>query len=452
MPKGLFSYRAFRYPWKSGLPSATVSRLDLHPGVTTKFDDPGQTTGVSIMLTSGDAMYSRVIVTRYPFSPLSPSFGPNAPELAPLRATIVQAGFSSYNAVVTFDSTFAPGFPAPEATTVYSRGTEGSGAFSPLPTTYDAGKRALSVTTSQFGEFAFGWSGGSAALSSPALIAPSDRAFVNEGGPVSLSWSARGSALRYILQVATDSAFSHTAVLDSTAAVSYVLASPLHDTVYYWRVQAAGDSGVGAPSPFRRFITRAPFIGVTYPAGGETLYRDTAYVIRWQTNLGGPARIVLLNGTGPFITLADSAPNSGAFLWTVPGTVPLSGGYRLSVRSVADTTIGSTSAGSFAVGSVVLSAGTGNGLPHVFALDQNYPNPFNPSTAIRYALPQRAAVSLEVYNTLGQRVASLVNGTEEPGFHEIRFDGTNLASGLYFYRLRAQPGDFTETKKLLLVR
>ena len=108
----------------------------------------------------------------------------------------------------------------------------------------------------------------------------------------------------------------------------------------------------------------------------------------------------------------------------------------------------------------------GEGSPVSYALSQNYPNPFNPSTVIRYALPGRASVVLEVFNTLGQQVATLASGTEEPGFHEVRFDASGLASGMYFYRLAAHTasvttsagapaggsGDFVQTRKLLLVR
>jgi hypothetical protein len=85
-----------------------------------------------------------------------------------------------------------------------------------------------------------------------------------------------------------------------------------------------------------------------------------------------------------------------------------------------------------------------------FALRQNFPNPFNPSTTIRYSLPHKSAVQLTVFNTLGQQVALLQNGEQEAGYHEVKFDGTGLSSGVYFYRIQA--GEFVQSRKSLLVR
>ncbi len=91
-----------------------------------------------------------------------------------------------------------------------------------------------------------------------------------------------------------------------------------------------------------------------------------------------------------------------------------------------------------------------SGAAMMFNLAQNYPNPFNPTTSIQYWLPERLHVTLSVFNTLGQAVATLANEYEEAGSHEVKFDGTGLASGVYFYRLQA--GSYIETKKLLLLR
>ncbi|HTR99830.1 MAG TPA: aryl-sulfate sulfotransferase, partial [Bacteroidota bacterium] len=462
LPNGLFSYRALRFPWKSGLPSATVSLLDLHPGVNYQFNATGQYTGVSVMITSGDAVYSRVSVTRYPFAPVDPSLGANPPVLAPARAVVAQAGFASYTATVTFDSTYTAGFPTPSDVVVYGRATEGSGTFSPLATTFDAGTRSLAVTTSQFGEYAFGWSNGGGAPTAPALYAPANGAFVDELLPLKLSWSSRGRALGYYIQAATDSGFTHLSVNDSTTTPAYTLGALVHDTTYFWRARAIGDSALSAWSARWRFASRAPFVGLTYPSGGETFYRDSSYVVRWQTNAPGKARLLLMSGSIQAAVIADSTPNSGAFLWSVPGTLSTGTVYRVSVVSLADTTVAGQSPGTFTVKDFVASVAAGAGTPQSFALEQNYPNPFNPATQIRYALPARATVTLDVYNALGQRIAALVNEPEDAGFHEVRFDGTNLASGVYFYRLRARasaspaapavPGDFVQTKKLLLVR
>ena len=93
-----------------------------------------------------------------------------------------------------------------------------------------------------------------------------------------------------------------------------------------------------------------------------------------------------------------------------------------------------------------------------YSMRQNYPNPFNPVTEIAFDLPSTSRVSMDVYNILGQRVATLAEGEIfEAGSHALRFDGYALPSGVYFCRLSASlPGgigeQFTQVKEMLLVK
>jgi hypothetical protein len=91
-----------------------------------------------------------------------------------------------------------------------------------------------------------------------------------------------------------------------------------------------------------------------------------------------------------------------------------------------------------------------NQTPLVYELKQNYPNPFNPATKIAYALPKSGSVKLVVFDVLGREVAVLVNEYKKSGTYEVDFDASRLSSGVYFYRINA--GDFTDTKKMLLIK
>jgi uncharacterized protein (DUF1501 family) len=98
----------------------------------------------------------------------------------------------------------------------------------------------------------------------------------------------------------------------------------------------------------------------------------------------------------------------------------------------------------------IAGIGSGGNLPTKYALEQNFPNPFNPSTVIRYDLPRASDVTIDVYNSAGEKIATLVDSPQSAGNHEVNFNGGTLASGVYFYRLRA--GGYQETKKMLLVK
>ncbi|MFC2092939.1 T9SS type A sorting domain-containing protein [Bacteroidota bacterium] len=91
-----------------------------------------------------------------------------------------------------------------------------------------------------------------------------------------------------------------------------------------------------------------------------------------------------------------------------------------------------------------------NEMPSNYSLSQNYPNPFNPTTNISFNLPRDGAVSLKLYDIIGNEVKTLVEGKHNAGVYDIFVDGSDLSSGVYFYRLVA--GDFTATKKMILTK
>jgi hypothetical protein len=89
-------------------------------------------------------------------------------------------------------------------------------------------------------------------------------------------------------------------------------------------------------------------------------------------------------------------------------------------------------------------------IPIYYELSQNYPNPFNPTTTIKYQVPELSFVTIKIFDVLGREVATTVNKEKTVGSYEIEFNGSELTSGVYFYRLKA--GSFVETKKMILLK
>jgi len=89
-------------------------------------------------------------------------------------------------------------------------------------------------------------------------------------------------------------------------------------------------------------------------------------------------------------------------------------------------------------------------IPTTFYLEQNYPNPFNPATTIEYGIPRPAHVTLEIYNSLGQKIAVLVNERQSRGRHRVNWNANGHASGTYLFRIRA--GDFEQSRRMTLVK
>ncbi len=91
-----------------------------------------------------------------------------------------------------------------------------------------------------------------------------------------------------------------------------------------------------------------------------------------------------------------------------------------------------------------------NVIPNEYSLYQNYPNPFNPSTTITYELPKASFVTLKVFDMLGREIKSLVNGYKSQGKYSVNFNASNLASGVYFYKIES--GEYSSIKKMLLLK
>ena len=102
------------------------------------------------------------------------------------------------------------------------------------------------------------------------------------------------------------------------------------------------------------------------------------------------------------------------------------------------------------VNKIIINGNYTNEFPVSFNLEQNYPNPFNPNTTIRFSIPKEVDVNLSVFNILGEKVRELKNEMMKPGYYEVEFDASSLASGIYLYRINA--GEYLETKKMILLK
>jgi hypothetical protein len=121
---------------------------------------------------------------------------------------------------------------------------------------------------------------------------------------------------------------------------------------------------------------------------------------------------------------------------------------QVSVDTTRDGLI--TRAVNWLMNDFVVSTPNENISPVSFNLGQNYPNPFNPTTTITYSIPKESQVNLKIYDVMGREVAVLVNGRQQAGAYEVKFDAASLASGTYFYKLTA--GDFISVKKMALLK
>jgi len=167
-------------------------------------------------------------------------------------------------------------------------------------------------------------------------------------------------------------------------------------------------------------ISKAPWL---YSQSSYLISKTTDYGQNWFTNNFPDSSQILVNGYA-----VDSSN------WYISGG-NLDNGYILH------TTNG---------GGVIGIRQTGTEVPAKFVLGQNYPNPFNPSTKIKFELPVSSEVIFKVYDVIGREVYKITESAKRPGMYTVDFDGSGLASGVYFYRLTA--GNFSQVRKMVILK
>ena len=287
-------------------------------------------------------------------------------------------------------------------------------------------------------------------LALPSLQSPADgQARVSI--PVTFSWSLVRFATSYNIQVLADS-LSSELLADSTVADTALVLGAFFQRgmTYSWRVRALQPSAEGGWSGSRSFTTLVPppaRSDLLLPPDQSTVGPDSVRCV-WTASMPAVERywFELAADSLFHVSTIDSLltdtlivlrglTHPGVYWWRVRSYNAAGWGQLSEVQTFALTVAGLT---------------LGDEKPTEFRLDQNYPNPFNPSTTIRYGLPTRSYVTVSIFNTLGQKVATLLEGEQEAGYHDLRFEASELSSGMYLYRLTA--GDFVQTRKLLLVR
>ncbi|REL32980.1 T9SS C-terminal target domain-containing protein [Rhodohalobacter sp. SW132] len=285
------------------------------------------------------------------------------------------------------------------------------------------------------------------------LIAPEDKQSEVTIVPT-FEWAEAERAIRYQIQISSDSEFGtilhertnlDDLVYDVSDSLKYM-------TTYYWRVRGSHDSGSGDWSNVRSFTTTnietPEVVNLEIPIDQATnvsvepklIWNDSnraeTYHLQLTSHVNFEELLIdveSINNTD--YKVSDELVYGTTYTWRV--RAKNESGYSDWSESISFTTSLATSTDS-------------DFIPISYVLKQNYPNPFNPTTQIQYSLPEQTHVAVNIYNTLGQRVASLVDQVKNPGIHEVSFDASGLSSGVYLYRI--QTPSHSETRRMMLVK
>jgi hypothetical protein len=292
----------------------------------------------------------------------------------------------------------------------------------------------------------------------PQLVSPVDGEIGVDLNPL-LEWSEAERAELYRVQLSSNSNFTAiTFDADSILGTSVTVNNLVHEDRYYWRVQSinsSGESGWSAVWSFTTVISPPSVPQLVSPADGavnisvDTLLvwqpsdRARSYQIHVATDQDFSDIILNKNDLNDTNIEINGLENITMYFWRV--------------RAENDGGVSGWSAvRHFTTSDVSFVNHVSNGIPTDFALEQNYPNPFNPATTIRFALPIESTVRFDIFNILGQRVATLINREQySAGYYEVVWDardefGRELSSGIYIGRISTDA--YNSTIKMILAR
>jgi hypothetical protein len=274
------------------------------------------------------------------------------------------------------------------------------------------------------------------------------------GTTVTLVWYASEGSQRYHLQVATDPTFASGSIVnDSTYSdTSRTLTGLTPYTQYHWRVAASNADGKTRFTGYRSFYTQLPLpnqVLLIAPVDFGNALADSVPCV-WRRNSQPGAKYWIEYSTDSLFAWPDLDSSLTDTTTVLRGLAPDTW-YYWRVRAGNPTGWGPYSVMRRFFASLTDLA-TDPTLPAEVTLAQNYPNPFNPTTIVEYGLPTESRVRLEVFNTLGQKVAVLVDETQSAGYHRSRFSVEGLATGIYFYRLSVNGGDHVLVRRMLAIK
>ena len=444
------SYRAFRFPVPTNDPAAEVTQFEVVSGNTYEFEEGDDETGVRVTITAlAGSGYNEFTVKRFNYSPVNPLFFGKAPRVLPMKIQTVTSGISSVSYQIKFDADFY-GIDNPGAYKVYHREFPGNGLFLELPTSYNSIDNEIIGEADAKGEFILAYPDLASIAIEPLLFSPVDSCNVSQEDPVTLQWTPQGYVTSYRLQVSTDENFGTTVIDESQLTETLFTTDILGDnSTYYWRVNVSNDVGTSDWSEVYMFTTSPSYVQLTSHNGGEEYQVNEDYFITWDDNIVSDVDLHLSPAGMNEWEYLGSWESTGGFKWSVPVSHEL-GMYEVRIRSREDTTIFDISDAPFAIMDSTVSVNDEDILITDYELHQNYPNPFNPATRIDYDLPRASNVTIAVFDLLGREITTLVNEYKPQGRHAVVFDASNISSGIYIYKIKAD--DFSKSRKMLLLK